>query len=352
MEEGKIRSVIAQKDGSTLIEVDSDTAANWLANHVNSANFAITLGEGIKFRWRTYNVLAFNVPLAMDPDDAAHREEINEVNDLEECAVMATRWAKPINRRSIQQRSAHLILSFASPEAANHAISNGIIICHKKCHVERLKKEPIRCLKCQGWNHMARDCTETKDRCSNCAGEHNTAICHQPRTKRCVSCNSNDHASWDRECPTFRRKVSEFNERNPENSLPLFPTADPWTWSAGDANATKFWDRHSVQKPATKDTSTAKRNKGKSRETQGQCDTYFPNYDNPRQPLHPTQRSHPPPSEDWWARQGNGIYSTLGSPNGHIESAQQGNTNTGNSTGTTNNNNSGNTGPSDPHAND
>ena len=303
MTEGKIRSVITQRDDNILIEVDSDHAANWCTNKVNRVEFCTVVGEGVSFRTRAFNVLAFNVPLTIDPRDPSHCAEINEVNDLEDYAVSTIRWAKPLNRRSPQQRSAHLVLTFGNPEAANRAISNGIVICHKKCHVERIKKEPIRCLKCQGWNHMARDCNEEKDKCSNCAGAHRTAACLQPRVKRCVSCKSDEHASWDRECPTFLKKVSEFNERNPENSLPFFPTADPWTWSAGDANSTNLTGSHNVQRSAPKAPTNARPSKGKSREPQAGGGTYFPDYDNPFQPYHEFSARFPP-TEDWWDRNG------------------------------------------------
>ena len=137
---GKIRSIFPQSDGNHLIEVDSDHTAIWFANKTNSTEFCSILGVEVKFKPRTYSVLAFNVPLTIDPLNDKHREEINKANDLEDNAITAIRWAKPINRRLEQQRSAHLVLAFPLPEAANRAISNGIIICNRKCHVERVKK--------------------------------------------------------------------------------------------------------------------------------------------------------------------------------------------------------------------
>jgi hypothetical protein len=187
LKDGKIRSLLSQKDGNHLIEVDSDVSAKWFANSVNSVEFCSIIGEDVSFKKRVFNVMAFNAPLTVDPSDDKHREEINEANDLEGNTVRAIRWAKPMNRRSPHQRSAHLVLSFTNPEAANRAISSGITICNKKCHVERIKREPIRCLKCQGWNHMARECAAMFSRCGNCAEAHRTADCEQPRKTRCVS---------------------------------------------------------------------------------------------------------------------------------------------------------------------
>lgn len=225
--DGKIRSVVAQRDGSSLIEGDSDYLAKWLTNVVNRVEFCSRLGEGVTFQSRVYSVLAFNAPLTIDLDDPTHREEVNEANELKDGEISVLRWAKPIERRSQHQRLAHLVLLFSSLEVANQVIASRAIICNKKCHVERIKKELIQCLKCQGWNHMTKECLATLDRCSNCAGKHKTATCCQLRTTRCMSYNSNNHVSWSRECPSLLKRVIDFNERNPENSLPFFPTSDP-----------------------------------------------------------------------------------------------------------------------------
>jgi hypothetical protein len=184
--EGKVRSVVTQKDDSVLIEVDSDVAAKWFTNILNRVGLCGVLGEHVSFRSRMFNVLAFNVPLTTDPRDIAHLTEINEVNDLEDFSVKAIRWAKPLNRRSPQQKSAHLVLTFNDPEAANHAILNGIMICHKKCHIERIKKEPIQCLKCQGW-------TTWQEIARKCSTPAEIAMCHTPQAKRCVSCKAEEH---------------------------------------------------------------------------------------------------------------------------------------------------------------
>ena len=50
---GKIRSVILQKDGSILIEVDSDALAKWFTNEINRVEFCVTLGDGVRFKNRT-----------------------------------------------------------------------------------------------------------------------------------------------------------------------------------------------------------------------------------------------------------------------------------------------------------
>ena len=234
--ESKIRSVVSQKGWSTLIEVDSDTAALWFANSGNSVDFCSMLGNEVAFKTRAFNILAFNTPLTIDLNNSKHREEINETNSLEENMISTIHWAKLLNRRSPNKPSAHLVLSFSSLEAVNRVISSRFIICNKKCHAEHMKQEPIRCLRCQGWNHLARECLAMISKCSNCMEHHTTEDCNDPLKRRCMSCNMGGHASWSRECPTFLRKVEEYNLRNPNNLLPFFPTSEPWTWSTGDTN--------------------------------------------------------------------------------------------------------------------
>ena len=61
-------------------------------------------------------------------------------------------------------------------------------------------------------------------------GAHRTNSCLMEE-KDCASCKSKDHASWSRACPTFIRKLTEYNSQNPENSIQFFPTADSWSWT-------------------------------------------------------------------------------------------------------------------------
>ena len=142
--EGNVRSVTTMWNNlGTLIEVDSDALANWSADTINRAELCSLLGDGITFKPRTYNVMTFNVPLNMEPENLTHRLEVNEVNGWSDRTVLAIKWAKPIKRRSPHQRTAHLILMFTNPEAANRAISSGVSICNKRCEAERVRKEPM-----------------------------------------------------------------------------------------------------------------------------------------------------------------------------------------------------------------
>ena len=247
IEKGKIRSANSLRNGATLIELDSDEATAWFQKSDNHTKFCQKIGPNVVTRTRIHNLIAFNVPLSINPEDKSHKQEICEANNLERDSIVTMKWAKPINRRSPTQRTAHLFLTFNNADAANRAITDGLHICNRHCHIKKVKKEPIRCLKCQGWNHFAKDCLEKEDKCGNCANTHKTSDCSTPTDKRCVSCKTDDHTSWSRECPTFIKKCTEYNIRNPENALLYIPTADPWTWTPAANQPTQ-----TLQAPAAK----------------------------------------------------------------------------------------------------
>ena len=79
---------------STLIKVDSDSAAKWFTDLENRIDLCGRLGDNISFHTGTYSTIGFNVLLTLDPHDRTHMEEIQEVNNLEINAILAARWAK------------------------------------------------------------------------------------------------------------------------------------------------------------------------------------------------------------------------------------------------------------------
>ncbi|KAG2751707.1 hypothetical protein P692DRAFT_20700877, partial [Suillus brevipes Sb2] len=128
------------------------------------------------------------------------------------------------------QRVAHAIFHFTGPTAANTALRDGIYIGQEKLHPRKDKREPVRCVKCQLWGHVAKECKASKDVCGTCGKNHRTDSCNAYRTLFCVSCNSDDHASWNRNCPEFENRCAGIDAKLPENSMPYFPTInEDWT---------------------------------------------------------------------------------------------------------------------------
>ena len=76
---------------------------------------------------------------------------------------------------------------------------------------------------------MVRNCTETKDTCGTCGGEHHHTKCNSYRTYHCVNCKTNAHSSADKECPEYQIQLTILNTHTPENQMPYFPTDELWT---------------------------------------------------------------------------------------------------------------------------
>jgi hypothetical protein len=294
---GRIRSAVNTRSGGTVIEAETDEVAVWLSDSMNQGRLCEKLGPKAEFRTRGYNVMAFNVPTDINSEEDSHRLEVCEANGLEPTTIASMKWAKAINRRSPSQRTAHLLLTFDNANAANRAIANGLYICNRKCQVERTRREPIRCLKCQGWNHFARDCAEEKDKCGNCAGFHRTSSC-QVNERACVSCKTVDHASWSRACPAFTKRMAEFDVRNPDNSLQFFPTADAWTWSSIEKPAVAATIGAPAPVPASVPATATQARPSKvqlgkrPQHNKRQWDSYIPDYSShfaPPNPADPTE---------------------------------------------------------------
>ena len=123
---GKIRSITNVRNGAIIIEMDSDNATKWISNKTTQDKICKDIGANPQFVARAFNIIAFNITLALDAYQVEHREEICEAIELNKKAIMAIRWAKAVENRSENQRTGHLILTFNNADAANRAITNGL----------------------------------------------------------------------------------------------------------------------------------------------------------------------------------------------------------------------------------
>ncbi|KAG1790544.1 uncharacterized protein HD556DRAFT_1213301, partial [Suillus plorans] len=88
--------------------------------------------------------------------------------------------------------------------------------------LKKNKREPIRCAKCQRYGHIARDCIQHHDTCANCTEEHRTSECTNKDLTRCVSCKTDNHASWARTCPELERRCTDLDSRDQGNTMPYY----------------------------------------------------------------------------------------------------------------------------------
>ncbi|KAF8219487.1 hypothetical protein L208DRAFT_1339701, partial [Tricholoma matsutake] len=171
-EECRLQSAIWLKNGGILIEASDNKSAAWLRKEENIFHMECELGTTIITETRNYNVMAYFVPLTFDTADNSHIEEVTENNGLTRESVSRCKWAKAPKQRNPKQMVGHMIVTFTDLDNANRAILNGLVICNKKVSVVKCKREPIRCLKCQAYNHIASECILQRDICAKCGKDH------------------------------------------------------------------------------------------------------------------------------------------------------------------------------------
>ncbi|TRM60971.1 hypothetical protein BD626DRAFT_354885, partial [Schizophyllum amplum] len=204
------------------LEMNSESSRDWIFSRGVLDLWVHNIGStGFEPVRPSYTVIAFNVPLTHVVED---NTEIEEVNSYDTGSILRGLWAKNPAFRKPSQMTGHLLLEFANAEDANRAINEGLTICHKRVEIEKRKREPPRCRRCNTHGHYAASCREAMDAiCGTCGDTHATASCTS--TKRfCCNCRMHGHAAWARDCPTFLRKKAEQDERDVENSLPYYIT--------------------------------------------------------------------------------------------------------------------------------
>jgi hypothetical protein len=225
----KFTSIICMRNGGLLMELNREVGVSWIMSMGIRSLFTTSFGATARIKPQTHNIVVHFVPFSFRAGKTEDLREIEEINGLDNEAIIQAKWIKPIERRSPTQSCGHVILALATPESANEILVNGVRIAHKLVTATKCKKEPFKCLKCHGWNHVASECIVAHDTCGTCGGTHRTSSCDNTSNKYCTPCAVAGHASWDRECPSFKRKCDDLDARTPENNMPYFPTNEEWT---------------------------------------------------------------------------------------------------------------------------
>jgi hypothetical protein len=248
----EVRAVSQFNNGGTVIEFQTPEAANYLKNKKNKEKFIQALEPNASIKERTYSVIIQFVPLTFNIDSTEHLRDLETENNWSQNTITLARWIKPPAKRNPSQRVAHLLLILNDPKSANEGIRDGITLNQNILQVKKNKREPIRCAKCQHYGHIAKECVFHRDVCANCAGEHRTTECNNKDRTCCISCESDDHSSWDRKCPEFERRCNTLDAKNQDNTMPYFPTDEPWTQVSAPPKAAPY--KRTSPPPATQET--------------------------------------------------------------------------------------------------
>ena len=250
-EEGRpsnVKVVGANKDrgaGGVTFELNSGEAAEWLKDKGMMSEFLSKMGSTADFKEQLYEVVMDWVPATFETELPAAWKGVEQANGLRTLAIVGARWIKPVHLRSVGQRTAIAIFSFATREDANQVIENGLYVEGKKVWGRKQLQEPRRCLKCQCFGeHKAAQCTSTKEACGRCGVEHRTNACDEKERDLmvCSNCKTmgngkqKGHGAADRRCPIFLDRMERMNKTRKENNYKFFCTTDPATWETNSGN--------------------------------------------------------------------------------------------------------------------
>ena len=251
VEEGKpyeVKVVGVTKErgaGGVMFELNSVEAVVWLKNKDMMSEFLSKMGSTADFKDQVYEVVMDWVPVTFEVDLPSVWKGVEQANGLRTSAIVEAKWIKPTHLRSVGQRTAIAILSFATREDANQVIENGLYVEGKKVWGRKQMQEPRRCLKCQCFGeHKAAQCLSAREVCGRCGGEHRTSTCvaTDKDSMVCSNCKATGngkqkgHGAADRRCPIFLGRVDRMNKVRKENNYKYFCTIDPATWETNSGS--------------------------------------------------------------------------------------------------------------------
>ena len=106
----RTRAVSKLRNRGVLMELDSDSAAEWFAQgHIQQA-FTQKLPHGVSIKHRLYHTVVQFIPLSFRPEKESDLQEVEEVNGIKMGDIVRACWIKPIARRSPSQTCGHAVL--------------------------------------------------------------------------------------------------------------------------------------------------------------------------------------------------------------------------------------------------
>ena len=149
---------------------------------------------------KTYKVVAIGVHQTISEDDiktelAKSNVKINKVQRL----------------KFNGQPTRKVVIQFENEQDMKIALYSGIYFgrIRIRCESYRTAPQVTQCYKCQGFNHIAKDCKNAQ-KCLRCAGAHKSTECPDKNKDslklKCSNCNG-EHVASSKECPKFRDQI-------------------------------------------------------------------------------------------------------------------------------------------------
>ncbi|KAF8598781.1 hypothetical protein BDV93DRAFT_450606, partial [Ceratobasidium sp. AG-I] len=115
----RVVAVKLARRGGLLLEMNGIKERDWLTRQDICADFIDKLDFRATHRPRAYPIIAEMVPIELDINKENIIRDIEETNDLQKGDITGLRWIKNPERRSANQRHAHLVVSCRTKQVAN-----------------------------------------------------------------------------------------------------------------------------------------------------------------------------------------------------------------------------------------
>ena len=109
------------------------------------------------------------------------------------------------------QPTRKVVIQFENEQDMKIALYSGIYFgrIRIRCESYRTAPQVTQCYKCQGFNHIAKDCKNAQ-KCLRCAGAHKSIECPDKNKDslklKCSNCNG-EHVASSKECPKFKEQM-------------------------------------------------------------------------------------------------------------------------------------------------
>ncbi|KAG1726348.1 uncharacterized protein EDB91DRAFT_1061666 [Suillus paluster] len=215
--EGTICSITTLHNGGIIVELETELLAKWLNNQPGKSALESHLDIPVLFHQHQYPLVLEYLPIQMQIEQEDFLQQIEQENQLETSALTSIRWIKPPTKCSAEQWKAFALLHITDVQIANDIIHEGLCLESERFSARKDRREPMRCTKCQKFNHIAKNCTSSQDTCGTCRNQHRTSACNSYHTTHCTNCRSQQHTSWSCSCPKFIKCCKELDDKYPEN---------------------------------------------------------------------------------------------------------------------------------------
>jgi hypothetical protein len=150
----------------------STEQASWLSRAPVAKAFKKHFGDQVIVKGQHVWVLAERVAINFPTDNTEALRTLERDNRLDSGDILSVYWMKPEWQRTPNQLQAHLKLELRSMDVANTLIESGCRIEYTISNVKRIEEDPMQCLKCQQYGHIATKCSAPANICSHCGGTH------------------------------------------------------------------------------------------------------------------------------------------------------------------------------------